>query len=465
MKSLLWIGAAALAVGLTAGFALHRAQTAPAPLTTGPASASSVASFPAGLGPASPAVTEPPVTLDQAKADIEKTLLQEPKNYELRVKAAEFFMRVGAHSEAIPHLQVATRLSPKEFLPWLALGDASTLTGKFPLAASAYARAAAIKPDDPLLIRGRSQLLVRQKRFAEAQRLLESGLKQHPGDTEIRTALGNLFLVLNKPKRATEVIKPALAAAPGRADLHYLLADAYERDLHLEAAISELREAVRLEPRMDEAWGRLGLYLVNLTRYQEARYPLEKAIQLNPTESHYRWVLGDSYLLDKTGGDLNKAIELYEKALTLDPKNEKVLYSYAMALTRHGEKADLQKAVALFQRLLQLNSEDTNVNYKLAECYRRLGRPDEAKPYMAKFQVLFEKGRKQTRQLYQTAAFRDTPQAHVELGRQHLVKGDYKLAATEFQIALERDPGLKEAREGLRTASARLSSPGTRSGQ
>src|SRR5205085_10365830 len=110
----------------------------------------------------------------------------------------------------------------------------------------------------------------------------------------------------------------------------------------------------------------------------------------------------------------DRAIELYRKALQLDPRNEKALYSYGMALTRRGNPEDLRAAIPLFQRLIKLKPIDTNAYYKLYESYRRLGMNKEAQAHRAKFRVLFEKGRQQTFDKYAADAYVDTAEAHLK---------------------------------------------------
>ena len=106
-----------------------------------------------------------------------------------------------------------------------------------------------------------------------------------------------------------------------------------------------MREAVRLAPNLSEAWGRLGLYLINLSRYKEAREPLQRAIAIEPSESHYYWALGDTYLLDSPDPrNFKTAEQFYRQALNIDPRNAKALYSYGMALTRRGSPDDLRQA-------------------------------------------------------------------------------------------------------------------------
>ena len=415
----------------------------------------------AGVPPSSPieSAQAPTAEYAAAKKDIETTLKAKPKNFDLQMQAAEFYMKAGDYAAALPHLRVATQLSPKKALPWIALGDAATLERRFDTGAAAYRRAAAIDPNNPQIVRGLGQMYVLQRKWKDAQHTLEKGMARHPKDAEIRTVLGNLYLILNKPREAGAVIKPALEQQPDRADLHYMLGEAYERDLHIEAAIREMRATVELEPGNAEAWGRLGLYENNLTRYTEAREPLQRAISLAPNEPHYYWALGDSYLLESTApSNFDRAAELYRKALSLDNSNAKALYSFGMALTRRGRPEDLKEAITLFQRLIQSKPTDLNAHYKLAETYRRIGQARAAAVEQAKFQDLFSKGRHQTRQLYASVAFKDTPAAHIKLAQQAMAQQNYSLAATEYQLALTRDPNLAVARDGLRQAKQKTAS-------
>lgn len=401
---------------------------------------------------------QPPTSYADAKRKIEATLRANPKNYSMRMYAAKFYMEVGDFAAAIPHLQAATRLTPRVF-PWIALGDASTFSGRFSQAQQAYDRALKMDPSNTMAIRGKGQMLIAQGKMREAQALLEAAAKKFPANANILAALGNLYLVINQPRKAIATLKPAVEREPYRADLHALLGEAHERDMHLEAAVREMREAVRLDPKLSEAWGRLGLYLVNLNRFQEARDPLMRAIEQEPMESHYYWALGESYLLESPDpANFEKATQLYQQALNLNPRNEKALYSYGMALARRGQPGDFQKAAGLFQRLLKVKPTDMNAHYKLYEIYVRLGRTKEAQRHRAVYKDLFEKGRVQNRERYRAVSFLDTPELHLKMGQEALARKDYALAAREFQFALQRNPMLGEARRGLEEARKRLGS-------
>jgi tetratricopeptide (TPR) repeat protein len=341
------------------------------------------------------------------------------------------------------------------------LGDARTLIGRGAAARAAYEQARRLAHEDPRVDRGLGQLLIREGRLEAARKLLASGLQRHPESVDLRLALGNLYLVLNRPALAVAVLQPAGAAAPASADVHYLLGQAYEGNLQIQAALREQQAAVDAEPGFVEAYGRIGLYLIDLTRYAEARPPLRQAIRLNPREPHYYWALGDSYLLDSSGpGHLDRAIELYHRALALDPRNEKAQMSLALALTRRAGPSDLGGAVSVLERLLRQNPTHTNALYKLYEANIRLGRATAARHALDRFRALESRGRRRTAHRYQTVAFVDTADAHLRLGRRYLAQGRAALAATEFRLALQRDPHLTPASAGLAEAQRRSSGKG-----
>jgi predicted Zn-dependent protease len=407
-----------------------------------------------GAGPAAGDQTSAPPDAVPA-AQVEAAVAARPGDYELQMNAAQLYMTRGQNAAAIPHLEAAARLQPALPLPWIALGDARMLAGQAAGARTAYARARRLAPGEPLIDRGLGQLLIREGRLKEARSLLEAAVRRHPGSVDLRLALGNLALVLNQPARAIEVLEPAARAAPDSADVHYLLGQAYERNLHIQAALREQQAAVAADPTFAEAYGRIGLYLIDLTRYAEARPPLQEAMRLNPREAHYYWALGDSYLLDTSAAEnLGRAIPLYRQALGVDPHNEQALMSLGLGLARRGGQGDLEEAAGVLRRLVSQHPAHANAWYRLYETETRLGHLEAAGQAMARFQRLQQRGRQSTVRRYQTVAFVDTAAAHLRLGRRYLAEGQAGAAAAEFRLALERDPRLAAARDGLTRAGS-----------
>jgi tetratricopeptide (TPR) repeat protein len=393
-------------------------------------------------------------------AQVEQVIKQQPNNYDLRLQAASFYMRGGQYAAAIPHLQAATGLRPREVFAWIGLGDAQALAGKLKDARTAYERALFIAPKEPLVYRGLGELYLHEKQFEKAKQTFLKGLNVNPASLELLLSLGNLLVMMDDAPLAVKYLKKAVELAPNDAEAHYLLGEAYERNRHLNAALKENLIALRLNPSLTEAYGRVGLYNIKLTRYKEARTYLQKAIELNPHESHYYWAMGDAYFFDVTEPKrYDKAIELYQKALSLNPNNTNALFSIGMALSRRGRKEDLRRAIPYLERFAQIipeGPEEIQPYYLLSEAYRRLGDQKQAQKYRELFQQSKSRRKVRLARVFTTKSFLDTAEAHVRLGNRYLKEGNVQMALKEFQFALERNPNLPAAKEGLKKAQERL---------
>ena len=84
----------------------------------------------------------------------------------------------------------------------------------------------------------------------------------------------------------------------------------------LKEAKFHAEKAITLGPEEAEVQFTMGLYLNRLNDHSSYKY-LKKAIELNPSHAHAHDEIGDYYL--DIHGDLDQAIDWYEKALKLDP--------------------------------------------------------------------------------------------------------------------------------------------------
>ena len=84
----------------------------------------------------------------------------------------------------------------------------------------------------------------------------------------------------------------------------------------LKEAKFHVEKAITLGPEEAEVQFTMGLYLNRLNDHSSYKY-LKKAIELNPSHAHAHDEIGDYYL--DIHGDLDQAIDWYEKALKLDP--------------------------------------------------------------------------------------------------------------------------------------------------
>src|SRR5688572_15770612 len=125
LPAILVIGVLLLGGALIARKYLSRARPATSTAVTAtPAPAMSPAAVPAAPPP------QPEQDAGSMSIQIESQVSQNPNDHATRMTAARLYLQVGLNAQAIPHLQAATRIKPKDAITWVALGDTATLADK-----------------------------------------------------------------------------------------------------------------------------------------------------------------------------------------------------------------------------------------------------------------------------------------------------------------------------------------------
>lgn len=199
----------------------------------------------------------------------------------------------------------------------------------------------------------RVQLLSKQKRYAEAEALLNA-FESANDEEYVRwvQAQVKLLVMQKKAKTALPVLEKAIFSYPQvvalwqeRANIHYDLGDGagFERDI---------REAMILAPDNADVLNALGFYLADQGRsLVEARQLLEKADRLSPNKH---------YILDSLGwlayqeGQFEQSLVLLDKAYAIKADAEILRHRLAVLLAMKQEA----KAKALAKQEAKQFSDD-----------------------------------------------------------------------------------------------------------
>lgn len=126
-----------------------------------------------------------------------------------------------------------------------------------------------------------------------------------------------------------------LAKNPNDANVHFNLGYVYSALKRPADAKAEYERAISLDPKMQSAYQNLGLTLL-MSDPAAAIPPLQKAVELAPTQPEPKFLLGDAF---ERAGKLPDAIAQYRAAEKLDPGNFDVHFQLARALLRSGHAA------------------------------------------------------------------------------------------------------------------------------
>jgi tetratricopeptide (TPR) repeat protein len=171
-------------------------------------------------------------------------------------------------------------------------------------------------------------------------------------------------------------------SAPDSAQLHQAIAHELQRTHDLAGTISNLRQALALNPNLPGIHFELAeaLHASEDQRLRtEAVEQYKLAVLTNPTDPKAATRLGD---IQVENGDLDAAEKNYQQALKLQPNSPDAEIGMANVLTERGNPA---AAAPLLEQLLAADPSNYLAHFRLSAVYRKLHRPDDVKRELAAY--------------------------------------------------------------------------------
>ncbi len=227
-----------------------------------------------------------------------------------------------------------------------------------------------------------------------------------PNDARAYVGLGILALQENREDVALVNFREAVKCNPNDADVWSALAPLEVKAHDYPKAIDAYQHLTKLQPRNADTWRHLGALQTHSHRVAEGHEALLQAVTLNPEDAEAQNALGVNAM---ALSQLPEAKQAFEKALTKRPYDDEALTGLALAT-------------------LQLDPSPNGL--KLAEQHVR-----------------------------RALALRPTADAHLALGRIHLLRREYDKAIAEFNTTLRLDNGQTTAYVYLSQAYAASGKP------
>jgi tetratricopeptide (TPR) repeat protein len=146
----------------------------------------------------------------------------------------------------------------------------------------------------------------------------------------------------------------------------------------VEAAISHLREALRLKPDFSLAAENLQRALAIQTDLEERTKMIQAAIEKNPDDPVLYLEMGNIFL---ARGKFSKATAEFKKALAIEPGFAAAQYNLALAYAA-GEQYD--RALEAFNYMLELQPDNPNTFYNIAAMYALQNKVEESIDWLKK---------------------------------------------------------------------------------
>lgn len=175
---------------------------------------------------------------------------------------------------------------------------------------------------------------------------------------------------------AVPPLQKFLAEKPDVAYAHFQLAYAYTGLQRPDEALAEYEKCVALDPKMPEAQLNLGILLLEKNP-ADAVVPLRKAVELLPSQSRARYLLG---VAQERAGDIAGAMESFEAASRLDSKDEEALLHLGRLYLKSNRAA---QAEVKFRAAAELEPKSPEALQGLAVSLEEQKKPEAAEAYRA----------------------------------------------------------------------------------
>jgi tetratricopeptide (TPR) repeat protein len=363
----------------------------------------------------------------------EASVKLEKQNWEAHHNFALALLQKGDPSRAERELQTAIQQKPDSVSSHFALGTLFVDEKKLGQAETEFRSALNIDPRFAPGALKLGQVLISEGKPQAAVACLEDAVKQAPPDQaeSVQAALGLAYAENGETERALATLRSLVTSQPDSADAHFslgLLDTRQGRSKDEEAAVTEFREALRLDANMDAARIALGRILTSLQNYSDAAPVLLEYTRRQPKDAQGFNALGLAYQGLKKS---DAAINALQRAAALDPKDATIRFNLGMLLASSGKT---EAAIQQLKAAERVNPSDTETHKELALLLEKTGEKEGAHNERTEIAAL------------KSSSDRENAIARLnEEANQSLAAGNAKAAAEAYRKAMElnvRDPKL-----------------------
>ena len=319
------------------------------------------------------------------------------------------------YAKAEEELTLATKQDPTNGIYWYQLGRVQAMEKKYGPAATSFQTA--IKYE-PTLASGYYNLGYVQEKSGNVTAALESYKNAYKVDTKYERAYiaaARLMANAGDYKGAVEAFGNAIKVNPSNAQTYQEQGSAYANMGDYKSAETSFRKALAyMDPSKPDAATYYNLSSVLSEQEKNSEGVNYAAIAYNNKASVSKVlqvnIVYNYGLLSEKTGETNRAISLYNEALSLDPNHLKSKINLGGLYTKNGntdsaitylesansqspnnfevnnnlgnayrEKGDYAKAITYYQNALRINATDNTVRENLAKAYASSGQYSNAK--------------------------------------------------------------------------------------
>lgn len=215
-----------------------------------------------------------------------------------------------------------------------------------------------------------------------AENAYAKALKLQPSYNDALLGMARYFLVLKNHDQTLALTAKAIINQSFNPTAYYLAAWSFMEKGDTLSALKNYLKAVEQNPDYFDAYVQLGI-LYSRKQPQMAEAYFKNALRLQPRHVHTRYLLG---LLYQEQGETDKAIATHQDNLAIDPNY--VPSIFAMGVILMADRLDFREAIHWYDKVIALDNKNAPAYLNRGYCHEQLGNlRDAAADYRKALQI------------------------------------------------------------------------------
>ncbi len=385
----------------------------------------------------------------------QRALRYDKENPEIYRNLSQAYRHNKDYSGAMESAEKSLALKDNDSNSRILLGNIYFEQGKYREAVDQYDQALSIAPEKPAVLYNKASALLKLgEEFAAMEYFQKAGAYDRIGEVAHKaySRLGVLYLDRNVYASAEEYLKKAVAVRPQNAMNRYNLGIAYLRQNRTKEALEEFRKAEELGEENAVMLENLGEAYLSLKQYDKSLDMYSRVARVDSRNVRILSRIGELYY---EKGDLDKALQVYSKITSIDPLTENARVAFMNMGNILDDAQRYDEAIMMYEKALTISPKDDSAYYNLGLAYVHAGKPEKAvdawkrggslntrdpKFLLAAADLYYDRKLYDlAEQEYQTVAsrFPSDQDAHFKLATIYYKRGDYASALKAYNRVIE----------------------------
>ena len=365
----------------------------------------------------------------------QRALRYDRENPEIYKNLSQTYRHTKNFSSAIETAEKSLALKNDDINSRILLGNIFYEQGRYKDAIEQYDQVLKIDPEKPAVLYNKASALLKGgDEFAAMEHFQKAGAFDRIGEVAHKaySRLGALYTERNQYDSAEEFLKKAVAIRPQNPLNHYNLGIVYLRQKKNKEAMDEFTAAENMGEQNAMMLENLGEAYYSLKNYDKSLEMYSKVATIDSRNVRILSKIGEIFY---DTGHLDRALEAYSKITAIDPLTENARVAYLNMGNILDDAQRYDEAISMYEKALTISPKDDSTFYNMGLAYLHSGKPEKAVDAWKKGAQLNQKD----------------PRPLLAVANLYYEKKFYDLAEQEYGTIVNRWPNEQEGHFKLAT--------------